>query len=50
MVIESVDCGNVHCPRGQETGDEIHVSWRVASGRDIVVKGKLCNDIIWRHD
>lgn len=46
MVIESVDCGNVQCPRGQETGDEIHVPWLVASGRDIVVKGKLCDDIV----
>ena len=47
VVVERVYGGDVHSSRGEKTGDEIHVAWRVASRGNIVVKSNLGNYLVW---
>lgn len=44
MMVERVDCRNMHGAGGQKTRDKINVPMRLARRRDI--KSKLCNNLI----
>lgn len=48
VMVERINCGNMHGAGGQKTGDKINIPMGLARRRDI--ESKLCNNLICSGD